>query len=55
MEDEFWKIILPELTKEALEKLLADEGVSLFLDEKMKEDIRQRFKKEIKRDGKDIP
>jgi len=42
------KIILPELTKEALEKFLADPIHSVFLDEKTKDLIREKAKGQLK-------
>ncbi len=41
-------ITLPELTKKALEKTLADPMLSLFLDEKTKEVIREKSKGQLK-------
>lgn len=41
-------ITLPELTKNALEEFLADPMVSVFLDERTKEVIREKSKGQLK-------
>ena len=45
-----FEIILPELTKEALERLLSDKGLSLFLNEDSKNIIRKKFKEKCKQE-----